>query len=207
MRGLLLDFNGTISDDEPILCAIFQELFAEEGRPLTEAEYYDELAGHSDPEIVEHWLGAPRPDLIERKVARYRERAATGETVSELTRTALERAAERVPVAIVSGAARAEIDLVLGAAGLTQAISAIVAADDVANGKPDPEGYLRALDDLRIEASDGVAVEDSDVGVAAAKAAGLRCLAVTGTFPAHRLAEADDHVETLHDAIARVGLL
>ena len=52
MPALLLDFNGTLSDDEGVQCAIFRELFAEQGRPLSEQEYFDELAGRSDPEIV-----------------------------------------------------------------------------------------------------------------------------------------------------------
>jgi beta-phosphoglucomutase len=205
VRGLLLDFNGTISDDEWLLCAIFQDLFAEEDRPLTAEEYYAELAGLSDPEIVEKWLGGPRPDLIERKVAGYRERAASGDTVHPTTRIAIQAAAEHVPLAIVSGSAREEIDLVLNAAGLTKWISAIVAADDVANGKPHPEGYRRALHELRIQPAEGVAVEDSNPGVAAAKAAGLRCIGVTSTFAS--LDGADELAESLYDAIARIGLL
>ena len=60
-RAVIFDFNGTLSDDEPVLCAIFTELFAEHGRPLTEREYYDELAGLSDPEIVRTWLGRDHP--------------------------------------------------------------------------------------------------------------------------------------------------
>ena len=51
-RAVIFDFNGTLSHDEPILLAIFQELFAEYGRPLSAEEYFDELAGLSDPEIV-----------------------------------------------------------------------------------------------------------------------------------------------------------
>ena len=55
VAALLFDFNGTLSDDEGIQCAIFRELFAEQGRPLLEQEYFDVLAGRSDPEIVERW--------------------------------------------------------------------------------------------------------------------------------------------------------
>jgi beta-phosphoglucomutase len=55
-RAVLFDFNGTLSDDGPILCEIFQEPFAEHGKPLSAQEYYDELAGLSDPEIVRRLL-------------------------------------------------------------------------------------------------------------------------------------------------------
>ena len=48
-RAIIFDFNGTLSDDEPILCEIFMHLFAEHGRPLSAQEYFDELAGSADP--------------------------------------------------------------------------------------------------------------------------------------------------------------
>ena len=69
MRALLLDFNGTISDDEHLLCRIFTELFAEE-KPLSEDEYYERLAGLADREIVQVWLGRDEPALVERKIER-----------------------------------------------------------------------------------------------------------------------------------------
>ena len=56
----MFDFNGTLSDDEPLLFAILSDLFAEQGKPLSEDVYYDQLAGRSDPEIVRTWLGAGR---------------------------------------------------------------------------------------------------------------------------------------------------
>ena len=62
-RALIFDFNGTLSDDEPILCAIFIHLFAEHGRPLTAQEYFDELAGLSDPEIFR--LVRARPSRVD----------------------------------------------------------------------------------------------------------------------------------------------
>src|SRR5258708_33595421 len=65
VRGIVFDFNGTLSDDEPILCEIFRELFAEQGRPLSAQEYYDVLAGLSDPEIVLTCLGLDPPNIAQ----------------------------------------------------------------------------------------------------------------------------------------------
>ena len=83
----------------------------------------------------------------------------------------------------------------------------IVAADDVAHGKPDPEGYLRALEALGngISPSDVVAFEDTEAGVASARAAGLRCLAVRGTLPDERLAEADGIVDEIGIELVEVA--
>lgn len=203
IHALLLDFNGTLSDDEPLLCSIFQELFAELGKPITDGEYYDELAGLSDPEVVERWLGAPDPDVVARKIERYRELSADGSTVSTEARRAVLDAADRVAVAIVSGSARSEIEPVLKAAGLSSSITTLVATEDVERGKPAPDGYRLALEQLGVRPEEAVAIEDSDVGIAAAKAAGLRCVAVTGTLPPDRLSGADEIIESLDPDFVR----
>ena len=202
VRAVIFDFNGTLSHDEPILCEIFCELFAEHGRPLSAQEYFDELAGLSDPEIVRTWLGRDNPsvdEVIERRIARYRELVADGSSVPYPVREAVRYAAERVPVAIVSGAAREEIEPVIGAAGLAASIRMIVGAEDVADGKPDPAGYLRALEllDGGLEASEVVVFEDTEAGIASAKAAGIRCIAVLGTLAPERLAAADEIVPAI----------
>jgi beta-phosphoglucomutase-like phosphatase (HAD superfamily) len=197
IRAVIFDFNGTLSQDEPILCAIFRDLFAEYGRPLSEEEYFEQLAGLSDPEIVRTWLGADHPavdEAIERRTVRYRELAADGSTVPRQVREAVRYAAERVPVAVVSGALRAEIGPVLEASGLADLVSVVVAAEDVAHGKPHPEGYLFALEvlDGGLVASDVLVFEDTKAGIAAAQAAGMRCIAVLGTLAPERLAAADE---------------
>ena len=204
MRALLLDFNGTLSDDEPLLCRIFQELFEAEGKPVTEGEYYERLAGLSDREIIRIWLGRDDPAMLDRKTARYRE-LADASTVDHEARRAVRYAAERTTVAVVSGSARAEIEPVLAAAGLSEAITLIVSVDDIARSKPDPEGYLLALHLLGIDGSEAAAVEDSEAGVAAAKAAGLYCAAVATTLPVERLSRADLVAERFdRDLVARL---
>ena len=203
MEALLFDFNGTLSDDEGVQCAIFGELFAGQGRPIGEQEYFDELAGRSDPEIVERWLGAGHPaaaEVLERRVQLFRERAGDGSTVPPHVRDAVLRAAGRARLAIVSGAARSEVETVLEAAGL-DVFDVIVSAEDVARGKPDPEGYLLALEQLGVRAADAVAIEDAPPGIAAAKAAGLRCVAVLGTVPPERLGEADEIASRLDSGL------
>jgi beta-phosphoglucomutase len=205
-RAVLFDFNGTLSDDEPIVCAIFQELFAERGRPLSTETYFSELAGTSDPEIVRAWLGAEDPALVAEKVERYRARVEDGSTVYEPARDAVRAAAAEAAVAIVSGATRAEIAPALTAAGLDEVISATVTVDDVSRGKPDPEGYLIALELLGAGPDGSVAFEDSEPGIEAALAAGLRCVAVLGTLPRKRLVRADTIVERLDADAVREAL-
>ena len=207
-RALIFDFNGTLSHDEPLLCAIYQDLFARHGRPLSPAEYYRELAGLSEEAIISGWLGvegAQLDDLIAERVARYRVVAADGSTIGQAVRAAVRYAAERVPVAIVSGAFCAEIEPVLEAADLTSLFTTVVTADDVDDGKPHPAGYLRALAllDGGMLAEEVVAFEDTEAGVASAKAAGLNCLALSGTLPSERLAQADELVPAIDVPLIR----
>jgi beta-phosphoglucomutase len=209
-KAIAFDFNGTLSDDEPVLCSIYVELFAEYGRPLTEADYYDTLAGHSEEAIIGGWLGVEGAELarlVAERIERYRARVADGSTVRAHVREAVRYAAERVPVGLVSGAFRAEIEPVLSAAGLASCFRAVVTAEDVAAGKPAPDGYAKVVSRL----GDGlapehvVAFEDTEAGVASAKAAGLVCIGVLGTLPRERLAQADDLVDAItRDAIHRL---
>ena len=207
IRAVVFDFNGTLSDDEPILCEIFVRLFAEHGKPLSAQQYFDELAGLSDSEIVRTWLGRDHPEVdavIDERVERYCAAVADGSSVHEHVRAAVHYAAARVPVAICSGAARAEIEPVVEAAGLAALFSGIVSADDVENGKPDPEGYLKALALLDgVDAGGVLVLEDTEAGIVSAKAAGMRVFAKLGTLDPGRLAAADEVVERIDVELMR----
>jgi beta-phosphoglucomutase len=209
VAAVIFDFNGTLSDDEPVLCEIFMRLFAEHGKPMSAQEYFDRLVGLSDPEIVRAWLGEGHPEVqavIDERVERYRAAAADGSTVHEHVREAVHYAAERVPLAICSGAARAEIEPVVEAAGLAPCFRAIVSSDDVVHGKPDPEGYLNALALLGADPAEALVFEDTEAGVASARKAGVgRVLAVRATLDPHRLARADELVDRIDlDVMRRV---
>jgi beta-phosphoglucomutase len=201
-RAVIFDFNGTLSDDEPILYGIYAELFAEQGRPLGAGEYLERLAGRSDEEIFATWLGADHAaidQLVEQRIARYRTRVADGTSISEPVRSAVRRAAARVPVGIVTGAAREEIEPVLRAARLGNLVSFVVCAGDVVAGKPDPEGYLRALELIGgdVRAGEVIVFEDTEAGVSSAKAAGMHVIALTGTLGPGRLGQADALIEAI----------
>jgi beta-phosphoglucomutase len=201
VRAVVFDFNGTLSDDEPILLRIYQELFAEQGRPLTEREYYAELSGLSEEEIIGRWLGRVDDDLIAERIARYRGLVSDGSTVYPEVRDAVRYAAARLPVAICSGAFAEEIEPVVAAAGLAACVRAIVAADHVTHGKPDPEGYLRAAELLGVPPTDLVAFEDTEAGVASARTAGAYVVGITRTLGSERLAAAHELVDRIDVAV------
>jgi beta-phosphoglucomutase len=202
---VLFDFNGTLSHDEPLLCRIYAELFGEHGRPLTKGEYYAQLAGNTEEAIIGGWLGVEGDALaalVEERIERYR-RLADGSTVTREVRDAVLYAGVRVPVGIVSGAYRREIEPVVEAAGLASVVSFLVTADDVSRGKPDPEGYEQAVALLGLAPADVVAFEDTEAGVASATGAGVRCIAVVGTMGPERLGRADELVDRIDVALVR----
>jgi beta-phosphoglucomutase len=209
-RAVTFDFNGTLSDDEEILFGVYAALFAEHGHPLGRDDYFARLAGLSEHEIVRAWLG-DRDDLeaiVRVRIDRYRLAVTDGTTVSERMRAAVRYAASRVPVAVVSGATRAEIEPVVAAAGLAGCFCGIVDGEDVAAGKPHPESYELALGLLGrhapgLVAGEVVAFEDTEAGVASAKAAGVRCIALAGTLPRARLAQADEIVDAVDEPLLR----
>src|SRR5437867_1139258 len=88
---------------------------------------------------------------------------------------------------------------------LADLFTAIVSAEDVSVGKPSPEGFLRALERLRgrlpdLAPRDCLVVEDSQPGIESARRAGMRCLAVTNSYPAEALGGADLVVSSLEEA-------
>ena len=209
IRAVLFDFNGTLSEDEHVSFQVYGEVLAAHGRPVTEAEYYEQLTGLSTAEGTATWLGADYPrlaEVAEECVARFRAIAGDGSTVAPSAREALAAAAAQVPVGIVTTGPREVLDEVLAAAGLTEHVAFTVTAEDVSRTKPDPEGYLLALERLGgIAAAEVLVFEDTPVGVQAARAAGMRCVAVLGTVPRQRLEGADEIVETLDaDCVRRL---
>jgi beta-phosphoglucomutase len=197
VQAVAFDFNGTLSDDEPVLARVYSELFAELGHPLTPDEYYEHLAGHTDEEMFVRWLGESSEELIRERVRRYNALVSDGSTVDEDVRDAVRWAAARMPVAVVSAALRDEIEPVLSASGLRDLFALVLSQDDVARGKPDPQPYLLAAERLGLSPDELLVFEDTDVGVASAKAAGAWVVGLTRTLGAERMAAADALVERI----------
>ncbi|EHB58355.1 HAD-superfamily hydrolase, subfamily IA, variant 3 [Mycolicibacterium rhodesiae JS60] len=183
--AVIFDFNGTLSDDEPILFRIFSELFSTHlGWSMTQQDYDSQLLGHSDREIVEKVLeitGVERDvdALLELRKGRYRELVADDNPIQPDTVRLVQLLAEHgVPLAIVTGAQRDDVRAVLASSPVGELIGVVVAEEDVTRGKPDPEGFLTGAAQLDCVPTDIVVFEDSVPGVRGALAAGMRCIAV-----------------------------
>jgi beta-phosphoglucomutase len=213
LRAVIFDFNGIIVDDEPIHFELFQRVLKEEDINLTEADYYARYLGFDDRGAFtsayrEHGRAlsdSKLAQLIERKAAYYREEIKSKIRVFPGIQTLVPTLAKKLPLAIASGALRHEIEIILSSIGLLANFRAIVSAEDVTRGKPEPEIFLKALarlnaslaSDHPISPTECLVIEDSKEGIRGARHAGMKCLAVTNSHPAELLNEADSIVDSL----------
>ena len=209
---MIFDFDGVVVDSEPVHFAGFRDVLATLGLELTLEDYYDKYLGYDDHDCL---LIAGRDrgvELSERQIADLT--AAKTAMVQRAFRESIQPlpgsvaliraiAAAGVPMAICSGALRDEIILASRTVGVLDCFQAVVAAQDVARGKPDPEGYLAARELLARAAGKDlrprrcIVVEDSPAGIEAAKAAGMKVLAVATSYRPNHLAKADRVVASL----------
>jgi beta-phosphoglucomutase-like phosphatase (HAD superfamily) len=196
IRAIVLDFNGTLAQDDHLVAPLYVDMFASLGVPLTVEDYHRELAAMPDREVSELAIrraGLPfdegrRDALVRARLEGYLAAVADEPPIAEHTLGFVRAAAEQVHLAITSGAFRREIEHVLCAAGVRDYFRVVISIDDVTNGKPDPEGFRRALDELNavtgadppIEPRQTVAVEDATGGAQAARTAGMRVAAIRG---------------------------
>jgi HAD superfamily hydrolase (TIGR01509 family) len=213
LRAVIFDFNGIIVDDEPIHFRLFQRVLGEEGIPLNQRDYYARYLGFDDRgafiagyrdhgrELTENKLA----ELIARKAIYYQEAIRNHVTVFPGVKPLVATLAKSLPLAVASGALRHEIETILSTINLRNHFRAIVSAEDVSAGKPEPEIFLKALAALnaqtnrqeKIAAADCLVIEDSKEGVRGARRAGMKCLAVTNSHQAEALSAATTVVQSL----------
>ena len=212
LQAIIFDFDGVIADSEPLHYAAFRHVLAEERIPLTESQYYTDYIGLDDKgcfsAILTRHSHILSPDvianLIRRKSIYFNQHVTANLRLFEGVVDFISMVAKRWPLAIVSGALHDEIEQILAGAELRAAFQAIISAEDVNEGKPDPEGFLKGLDALNRSAgqptmkpADCLVIEDTIPGVDSARAAGMRCLAVTNTSPREELTHADAVTDSL----------
>jgi beta-phosphoglucomutase len=211
LKAIIFDFDGVLADTEPLHFRMFQRVLQDEGLPLSERDYYQKYVGFDDrgcfhAVLSEHGRPAPPETihrLVERKAAMMLGQITTTNVVYPGVVEFVKTVAGRYRLAIVSGALRHEIELILTTAGMRDDFEHITAAEDVPDGKPAPDGYLHALHSLNrpapLLASECLVIEDTLFGIQAAHAAGMRCLALSTTYPPDRLGIADAVITTLKD--------
>jgi HAD superfamily hydrolase (TIGR01509 family) len=213
LRAMIFDCDGVIADTEPLHFTALQSVLAEEGIALSKELYYREYLALDDRGCFIKAFSVRGVALSQEKLSRLIARKAA--EVQPMMRHHLRlfpgavdlirNASQHLRLAVASGALLREVELILRTAGVSACFRAIVGAEDVARSKPHPDPFLEALARInagstaRIEPIECLVVEDSIYGLQSAHAAGMRCLAVTNSFPRELLAEAELVVASLED--------
>jgi len=182
--AVLFDFDGVVVDTESAVVAAWRADCAALGVPFDRAAFVAAVGVPSlRPDRIRAVLGpaAGDPAVAAARIrARLRQLSGDLPVLPGVHALLTEIAAAGVPAAVVSGATREWVHGHLDRVGLRDAFDLVVCRDDVRAGKPAPDLYLAALAALDVPAGSAVAIEDTATGVAAARAAGVRCVAVPG---------------------------
>jgi HAD superfamily hydrolase (TIGR01509 family) len=209
--AVVFDLDGLLLDSEQVWDAEREQLARERGGRWHDRAQSD-MMGMSSLEwsrYMHEQLGLAEPpeeinaEVVRRMAARYRERLPLLPGAVE----AVERLAGRWPLGLATSSNRQLIDLALELAGIDRLFRATVSSEEVARGKPAPDVYLEAARRLGVEASNAAAVEDSHNGILAARAVGMRVIAVPNPhFPPNpeAVAEADVVLRSLHELTPEV---
>lgn len=203
--GALFDWDGVVIDSSSQHERSWEMLADEIGQPLP-PDHFVRGFGMKNQVIIPHILRwTEDPDLVHRyslrKEALYREIIAReGITPLPGVKSVLQMLKEKaVPCSVASSTHRENIEVIFDAIGLREYFGAVVTAEDVSHGKPDPEVFLKAAEKIRRKPRNCVVFEDAHVGIDAGLAAGSKVIAVATTNDISELGAADSAVHSLQD--------
>jgi beta-phosphoglucomutase len=200
--AVIWDVDGVLIDSGPAHFRAWRALASEYGRSVS-AEEFRETFGMRNEEMVAHLFGnlseEAASEMIARKEANFRSQVEAGLVTTQPGARELLDALVLAGVrqAVATSAPPRNLDAVLDTLGLASCFQAIVTSADVKVGKPDPEVFVLAARRLEMPPDRCVVLEDAVVGVAAAQAAGARCVGLVGANDAEQLAAADLVVASL----------
>ena len=211
LKAVLFDFNGVIINDEFIHEQLIEQILIEENLRPKPGEFQKFCLGRSDRASLTNLLihrgrvvtEAYLQQLIQRKAKAYQQHLEKLEKLPLYpgledfifklrSRSVFE--GDSLKLAVVSGAIRSEVELVLNRANIAKYFTVIVAGDEITSSKPEPDGYLLAVErlnqqysGLNLQPSECLAIEDTLAGIQAAKRAGIGVVGVANTYPFHML--------------------
>jgi beta-phosphoglucomutase family hydrolase len=204
-KTFLWDMDGVIADTASLHFAAWQGSFAKRGVEFTQKNFV-KLFGSRNDFIVRNILGEGLAEEDLRAIIQEKE---------EIFRHKIKGNIKSLPgalkllntikqgkfkMALVSSAPKENIELIGNELNIAEYFNCIVSGHEVAESKPSPQIYLSAAEKLGAEPKDCIVIEDSPLGVKAAKAAGMKCLAVANSHPKDELKEADKVVDSLEEA-------
>ena len=191
--AFIFDMDGTLLDNMPAHTQIWMAFLDGLGFPMDPEQFNRFSPGRTNAEILREMIGPHLTDeevlrLSDRKEVLYRQHFGPLMKPTEGLVVFLESArAAGVPMAVASSAGCENIRFHLEGLGLGAYFSILVGSEDIQNGKPDPEIFLKAAERLGVDPRSSLVFEDTPAGLEAARRAGMRAVALTSTYPAEQL--------------------
>ncbi|GAB4526532.1 MAG: HAD family phosphatase [Pleurocapsa sp.] len=205
LKAVLFDFNGVIINDEPIHQQLIDEILIRENLRPDDADYKQYCLGKSDRAGLRSLLASRGrilsedylTKLIENKTKAYREKIESLENLPIYPNLLefLSKLQERgILIGLVTGALRSEAEFILQRGEIAQYFNVIVGGEEVDRSKPEPDGYLLAVEilnqqnpNLNLQPQECLAIEDTPAGIEAAKKAQMQVVGIANTYPLHML--------------------
>lgn len=191
IRAIIFDFDGVLVETEPLHYEAFRRVLPAFGIRLSRDSYFNRYVGLADREILRRLqddfgrtLTSDEAEcLLKKKGNEYRRQFVEGIQPLPGVVEFIKQVPAQWPLAVCSGSRKAEIKTILGQIGLLEFFKEITASEDVTASKPDPAGYLLTLEKLQqshpgLTERECLVFEDSEAGIAAAKAAGMSVIAI-----------------------------
>lgn len=205
IRAIVFDFDGLILDTEGPVYRSWLEVYQAHGEELP-FERWVQIVGSTTTGFhpqhhLEERLGRPLPkEVLDRRVDRRTEMVLAERVLPGVVQRLDEAREAGLKLGVASSSTREWVRGHLERLGILERFDCLRCRDDVANAKPEPDLYLAVLECMDVSAAEAIAIEDSPNGVAAAKRAGMRCVAIPNPITARLdLSEADLVLGSLED--------
>jgi len=203
--AFIFDMDGTIVDNMAFHTKSWLEFFARRGKEYEAEAFFRETAGAQGREILRDRLGSDVTDeeiaaLAAEKDALYREMYGPHRAAIQGFDKFVTAADDKgVALAVATSAPPKNIVFTLDELDLRRHFATVVGAADVKQGKPHPDVFLKAAEQLGANPADCIVFEDAPMGVEAARRAGMRAVVITTTLPAASFAEFDNVIKIVND--------
>ena len=205
LKAILFNFNGVIISDDFVHQQLVDDILLAENLSPSGIQYQQYYLGKSDRIGLKNLFSIRGrvldnqylDELLKKKAIAYQQKMEQIETlpiIDQVVEFILQTQTNHLPLAIVTGSIRGEVEYILKRANLRQYFPVIIGSNEVKDCKPSPEGYLLAVEklnqlnpELSLQPSQCLAIEDKPVGISAAKNAGMQVVGVANTYPLHML--------------------
>lgn len=205
MTAVIFDMNGVIIDDERIHQQSWKIYCQNHGFHITENEFKEKVFGRTEKETFEYLysrkitpeeLGKFSDERVDTAIEIFKPQLKTTAGLHNLLEELL---TNNIPMAVATSSRNRYVNFIMDTLGIRKYFKAILTAEDIINGKPDPEIYLKTANKLNVPPKNCVVIEDTISGIRSAMAAGMKVIGIATTHAKKELETADKTVDSFEE--------